>query len=121
MHLIRIGSALYQFKSLSGNFKFGCCNSIKRNLNFKDRLLNVLKILFSDSQPSKDFQYLAKGNTYTLEIAEIFPEDSGTYTCEAFNDAGECFSTATLNVVVPGEEPHPINFKSFPKSLTVTR
>jgi len=72
-------------------------------------------------KPSKDFQYLAKGNTYTLEIAEIFPEDSGTYTCEAFNDAGECFSTATLNVVVPGEEPHPINFKSFPKSLTVTR
>ena len=81
----------------------------------------MYKTLSYDLQPSKDFQYLAKGNTYTLEIAEIFPEDSGTYTCEAFNDAGECFSTATLNVVVPGEDPHPISFKSFPKSLTVTR
>ena len=64
---------------------------------------------------------MARGNTYILEIQEIFPEDSGTYTCEAFNDAGECFSTATLNVSVPGEPAPPLAFKAFPRSLTVSK
>lgn len=41
-------------------------------------------------KPSKDFQYGSEGNVYKLQIAEIFPEDSGTYTCEAFNNVGEC-------------------------------
>lgn len=50
-------------------------------------------------KPSKDFQYLNEANIYKLTIAEIFPEDSGTYTCEAFNDAGESFSSCTLNVL----------------------
>ena len=73
-------------------------------------------------KPSKDFQYVTKGNTYVLEIQEIFPEDAGTYTCEAFNDVGECFSTATLVVDVPGDEnPAAPHFKSFPKSLTVNK
>ena len=73
-------------------------------------------------KPSKDFQYTTKGNTYILEIQEIFPEDAGTYTCEAFNDVGECFSTATLVVDVPGDEiPGAPKFKSFPKSLTVNK
>jgi len=73
-------------------------------------------------KPSKDFQYVTKGNAYILEIQEIFPEDAGTYTCEAFNDVGECFSTATLVVDVPGDEnPAAPHFKSFPKSLTVNK
>lgn len=47
----------------------------------------------------KDFKYInLGGNSYGLEIPEIFPEDAGTYTCEAYNDAGECFSTCTLSV-----------------------
>ncbi|KAH9366474.1 hypothetical protein HPB48_022308 [Haemaphysalis longicornis] len=48
---------------------------------------------------SKDFQYVTEGEVYKLVIAEIFPEDSGTYTCEAFNDVGEAFSTCTLDVL----------------------
>jgi len=74
-------------------------------------------------KPSKDFQYVTKGNSYFLEIQEIFPEDAGTYTCEAFNDVGECFSTASLVVEVPGDEPDPAapRFKAFPKSLTVNK
>lgn len=75
-------------------------------------------------KPSKDFNYVNKGNTYTLEIAEVFPEDSGTYTCEAFNDMGECFSTCSMTVEVPGD-PQPAagspKLKNFPKSLTVNR
>lgn len=49
-------------------------------------------------KPSKDFLYTNEANIYKLNIAEIFPEDSGTYTCEAFNDVGESFSSCTLNV-----------------------
>lgn len=50
-------------------------------------------------KPSKDFQYSNEANIHKLVIAEIFPEDCGTYTCEAFNDAGESFSSCTLNVL----------------------
>ncbi|KAG8238874.1 hypothetical protein J437_LFUL018785 [Ladona fulva] len=70
-------------------------------------------------KPSKDFQYDNEANIYKLNIAEIFPEDSGTYTCEAFNDAGESFSSCTLNVLVPNEEPKSPVFKTFPQSATV--
>ena len=51
-------------------------------------------------KPSKDFVYTNSGNKHVLEIPEIFPEDAGTYTCEAFNDVGECFSACTLVVEV---------------------
>lgn len=71
-------------------------------------------------KPSKDFEYTSEANIYKLNIAEIFPEDSGTYTCEAFNDAGESFSSCTLNVVVPNEEKKSPVFKTFPQSTTVT-
>lgn len=50
-------------------------------------------------KPSKDFEYANLANVYTLKIAEIFPEDSGTYTCEAFNDAGEAFSSCSIFVL----------------------
>lgn len=70
-------------------------------------------------KPSKDFLYSNEANIYKLSIAEIFPEDSGAYTCEAFNDAGESFSSCTLNVLVPGEQPKSPVFKTFPISATV--
>merc|ERR1719297_638376 len=72
-------------------------------------------------KPSKDFEYKAVGNTYSLNITEIFPEDGGTFTCEAFNDLGECFSTASLVVEVPGEQRLAPEFVKFPVSLTVER
>ena len=71
-------------------------------------------------KPSKDFKYANEANIYKLEIAEIFPEDSGAYTCEAFNDAGESFSSCTLNVIVPGDQPKSPMFKTFPLSATVS-
>ncbi|GAB0086378.1 hypothetical protein DMENIID0001_004290 [Sergentomyia squamirostris] len=70
-------------------------------------------------KPSKDFKYSNEANIYKLQIAEIFPEDSGTYTCEAFNDAGESFSSCTVNVIVPGEETKTPAFRTFPHSITV--
>ena len=72
-------------------------------------------------KPSKDFEYKASGNVYSLNITEIFPEDAGTYTCEAFNDIGECFSSCSLMVDVPGETRSAPDFVKFPASLTVQR
>ena len=73
-------------------------------------------------KPSKDFQYKKVGdNVHILEIQEIFPEDAGTYTCEAFNESGECFSSCTLMVDVPGEDLPKPSFRSFPSSLSVAK
>lgn len=70
-------------------------------------------------KPSKDFQYANEANIYKLQIAEVFPEDAGTYTCEAFNDSGESFSTCTIGVIVPGEVSKAPEYSKFPGSLTV--
>lgn len=70
-------------------------------------------------KPSKDFQYSSEANIHKLHIAEIFPEDAGTYTCEAFNDAGESFSSCSVVVRVPGEAPPAPHYVAFPASLTV--
>jgi hypothetical protein len=72
-------------------------------------------------KPSKDFEYKTQGDVHSLVINEIFPEDAGTYTCEAFNDVGESFSTCTLVVEVAGEEVTAPIFTKFPTSLTVPR
>lgn len=69
-------------------------------------------------KPSKDFQYTNEANIYKLLITEIFPEDSGTYTCEAFNDAGETFTSSTINVQVPGEQAKQPKFNKFPQGVT---
>lgn len=89
-------------------------------------------------KPSPDFQYIKEKNTLKLKIAEIFPEDAGTYTCEAFNNVGECFSTCQVFVIggheklefliqqdaaVPGKErlqevKNPL-FLKFPQSQSV--
>lgn len=34
---------------------------------------------------SDDFKYVHEGNTFKLQISEIFPEDFGTYTCKSFS------------------------------------
>ena len=72
-------------------------------------------------KPSKDFVYKSEGDKHVLEIVEVFPEDAGTYTCEAFNDVGECFTTCTIEVECPGETLPGPRFKTFPKSLTVAK
>ena len=64
-------------------------------------------------KPSKDFVYSRSGDRHFLQIPEIFPEDAGTYTCEAFNDVGECFSACTLVVEVSAD------FKSIWQTLLI--
>ncbi len=78
-------------------------------------------------KPSKDFQYhsFSDSNLYTLKIPELFPEDSGIYTCEAFNDFGETFTCCSVCVTCPGMNgtaSDPISvIKTFPNSTSVTR
>jgi len=76
-------------------------------------------------KPRQDFQYHHVDSRYTLKIPELFPEDAGVYTCEAFNDYGETFTTCSLFVACPGKQSNIVDpasaFKTFPKSISVAR
>ncbi|KAJ8898143.1 hypothetical protein PR048_003503 [Dryococelus australis] len=52
--------------------------------------------------PSQDFQmYYDEDNVATLIISELFPEDTGLYTCVAKNNAGFASSSTELIVEAP--------------------
>ncbi|XP_066542183.1 myosin light chain kinase, smooth muscle isoform X2 [Hoplias malabaricus] len=69
-------------------------------------------------QESEDFYFERKGNQYSLFIQEVFPEDNGTYTCEAWNEAGEARTEASLTVQEPQDGVQPW-FITKPKTSTV--
>ncbi|KAJ8253328.1 hypothetical protein GJAV_G00211680 [Gymnothorax javanicus] len=68
-------------------------------------------------QESEDFHFEHKGNEYSLLIQEVFPEDTGKYTCEVWNAAGVARSEAMLTVQEPQEGVQPW-FITKPKSVT---
>ncbi|XP_074857098.1 myosin light chain kinase, smooth muscle isoform X2 [Carettochelys insculpta] len=68
-------------------------------------------------QETEDFHFEKKGNEYSLYIQEVFPEDTGKYTCEAWNDLGETQTQATLTVQEPQDGIQPW-FISKPRSVT---
>lgn len=49
-------------------------------------------------QESEDFHFEKKGCQNTLFIQEVFPEDTGTYTCEVWNESGYARTEASLTV-----------------------
>lgn len=51
-----------------------------------------------DIPDSEDFRYINRGNICQLEIAEIFPEDGGKYTCEVLNDLGDAECNCNISV-----------------------
>lgn len=69
-------------------------------------------------KPSADFASRVEGDDHILDIAEVFPEDAGIYTCEAFNDAGEGFSSCTILVRLPTAEAKGPAVVTFPRSTT---
>ncbi|XP_061465054.1 myosin light chain kinase, smooth muscle isoform X1 [Rhineura floridana] len=67
-------------------------------------------------QETEDFHFEKKGNEYSLYIQEVFPEDTGKYTCEAWNNLGEIQTEATLTVQEPQDGIQPW-FISKPRSV----
>lgn len=70
-------------------------------------------------QESEDFHFETKGTKHSLCIQEVFPEDTGTYTCEAWNSVGEARSQAVLMVQEPQDGTQPW-FISKPRSVTAS-
>jgi len=46
-----------------------------------------------------DYVQISEGHVHRLLISAVFPEDSGTYICEAYNDYGEADSACELHVL----------------------
>lgn len=51
----------------------------------------------AEIQSSPDFQIVQDGDLYSLIIAELFMEDSGTFSVTATNSVGRATSTAELH------------------------
>uniref|UniRef100_A0A8C0WRL9 Ig-like domain-containing protein n=1 Tax=Castor canadensis TaxID=51338 RepID=A0A8C0WRL9_CASCN len=73
----------------------------------------------NEIQESEDFHFEQRGAQHSLCIQEVFPEDRGTYTCEAWNSAGEVRSQAVLTVQEPHDGTQPW-FISKPRSVTAS-
>ncbi|XP_020925890.1 myosin light chain kinase, smooth muscle isoform X1 [Sus scrofa] len=71
----------------------------------------------NEIQESEDFHFEQRGTRHSLCIQEVFPEDTGTYTCEAWNSAGEVRTQAVLTVQEPQDGTQPW-FISKPRSVT---
>ncbi|KAK6310161.1 hypothetical protein J4Q44_G00200420 [Coregonus suidteri] len=70
-------------------------------------------------QESEDFHFERKGSQYSLFIQEVFPEDTGKYTCEVWNEVGEVRTEASLTVQEPQDGVQPW-FITKPKSTTAS-
>ncbi|XP_051005818.1 myosin light chain kinase, smooth muscle [Acomys russatus] len=73
----------------------------------------------NEIQESEDFHFEQKDGRHSLCIQEVFPEDTGTYTCEAWNSAGEVRTQAILTVQEPHDGTQPW-FISKPRSVTAS-
>ncbi|GAB5576503.1 myosin light chain kinase [Prionailurus iriomotensis] len=73
----------------------------------------------NEIQESEDFHFEQRGTWHSLCIQEVFPEDTGTYTCEAWNSAGEVRTQAVLMVQEPQDGTQPW-FISKPRSVTAS-
>uniref|UniRef100_A0A8C4PZZ2 Ig-like domain-containing protein n=1 Tax=Eptatretus burgeri TaxID=7764 RepID=A0A8C4PZZ2_EPTBU len=68
-------------------------------------------------QESEDFHFTQSGAEFTLHIQEVFPEDTGVYTCRARSKEGEASTQGHLTVQEPAEGEQPW-FISKPRAVT---
>uniref|UniRef100_A0A2I3T7R9 Ig-like domain-containing protein n=1 Tax=Pan troglodytes TaxID=9598 RepID=A0A2I3T7R9_PANTR len=73
----------------------------------------------NEIQESQDFHFEQRGTQHSLCIQEVFPEDTGVYTCEAWNSAEEVRTQAMLMVQEPHDGSQPW-FISKPRSVTAS-
>ena len=50
-------------------------------------------------KPSNKYRTIYENNVSVLEIQNVTPQDTGTYTCRAVSDIGEAVSSTTLYVL----------------------
>jgi len=74
----------------------GCCVLECRVKGVPDKI--VWKREGGEIEDSFEFRTLHRGEICTLVIGELFPEDAGTFTCEASNAKGKCTTSCTLSV-----------------------
>ncbi|XP_061506911.1 twitchin isoform X8 [Anopheles gambiae] len=103
----------------SGYYKDGSEVFVSCSINCADPFSVIWLHDNREIKNSADFEYLSDGDIHTLHIAEIFPEDAGTYTCEAFNKGGESFSSCTITVLAQDDQKDKPTFAKFPASLSV--
>ncbi|XP_033842327.1 myosin light chain kinase, smooth muscle [Periophthalmus magnuspinnatus] len=68
---------------------------------------------------TEDFHLLREKNRCTLLIQEVFPEDTGTYSCRAWNQHGEASTHARLTVEEPQDGVQPW-FITKPKAVSAS-
>jgi len=67
-------------------------------------------------EENEDFRWVSRGEERSLVLGEVFPEDTGEYTCEVENRAGRVKSTCHLTVEeIDGSAPE---FLLKPRSFT---
>jgi hypothetical protein len=49
-------------------------------------------------KPSDEFKYENDSAIYRLKICEVFPEDTGVFSCEALNKIGEAVTSCFVRV-----------------------
>nr|CAB3264137.1 myosin light chain kinase, smooth muscle [Phallusia mammillata] len=70
-----------------------------------------------EKENNEDFRIVSSGDDRTLIFTEVFPEDSGTYSCVISNSAGEATSKCKITVEeIDGEAP---SFIMKPKPVNV--
>ena len=47
---------------------------------------------------SNIFEFASEGHVHKLILPEVYPEDSGMYVCEVYNDYGDEDTSCILNV-----------------------
>jgi len=55
-------------------------------------------------EPGSDFKQEVVGQVVKLHIANVYPEDEGTYTCVAYTDSGKAESKAFLTVTLADDK-----------------
>ena len=51
-----------------------------------------------DAADASVYQVLSNGNIHKLVIADVLPEDAGSWSCEAYNHFGDASTSCVLTV-----------------------
>ncbi|CAH1789051.1 unnamed protein product [Owenia fusiformis] len=67
------------------------------------------------------YKLTSQGDTYKLQMEEVFPEDAGSWVCEVYNDVGDVDTACKLIVKEEESAPTPAPTKPTPTKTTPTK